>query len=165
MRKKVKVPSQPCTIPQWCQFTIVHFAYYNNRRLKITRERCQNIENQACLSHLLGPMRQACFPIWFCSVPLRQCSKSEVPEKTLLNACVCAKSFQSCSTLSEPMDCNSPGSSIHGILQVRILECVDMLSSRGPSQLRDQTHILCLLHRKVGSLPLPPHGKPPVHYY
>lgn len=27
MRKRVKVPSQPCTIPQWCQFTIVHPPY------------------------------------------------------------------------------------------------------------------------------------------
>ena len=35
---------------------------------------------------------------------------------------VCAKSFQSCLTLCDPMDCSLPGSAIHGILQVRILE-------------------------------------------
>ena len=29
---------------------------------------------------------------------------------------------QSCPTLCDPMDCNPPGSSIHGILQARILE-------------------------------------------
>ena len=29
---------------------------------------------------------------------------------------------QSCPTLSDPMDCSLPGSSIHGILQVRVLE-------------------------------------------
>ena len=29
---------------------------------------------------------------------------------------------QSCLTLSDPMDCSLPGSSIHGILQARILE-------------------------------------------
>jgi len=28
------------------------------------------------------------------------------------------------------MDCSPPGSSVHGILQARILECADMLSSR-----------------------------------
>ena len=29
---------------------------------------------------------------------------------------------QSCPTLSDPMDCSLPGSSVHGILQVRVLE-------------------------------------------
>ena len=29
---------------------------------------------------------------------------------------------QSCPTLSNPMDCNLPGSSIHGIFQARVLE-------------------------------------------
>ena len=41
-----------------------------------------------------------------------------------------AKSLQSCPTLCNPMDCNPPGSSVHGILQVRILEWVAMPSSR-----------------------------------
>ena len=36
-----------------------------------------------------------------------------------------AKSFQSC-----PMDCNPPGSSVHWILQARILEWVTLSSSR-----------------------------------
>ena len=40
---------------------------------------------------------------------------------------------QSCPTLSNPMDCSLPGSSLHGILQARILECVAMPSSRGSS--------------------------------
>ena len=42
-------------------------------------------------------------------------------EVTLL--CVCAKSLQLCLTLCDAMDCGLPGSSVHGILQVRILEC------------------------------------------
>ena len=29
---------------------------------------------------------------------------------------------QSCSTLSNPMDCSPPGSSVHGIFQARVLE-------------------------------------------
>ena len=33
-----------------------------------------------------------------------------------------AKSLQSCPTLSDPMDCSSPGSSVHGIFQARVLE-------------------------------------------
>ena len=38
---------------------------------------------------------------------------------------------QSCLTLFDPTDCSPPGSSVHGILQGRILEWVAMPSSRG----------------------------------
>ena len=30
--------------------------------------------------------------------------------------------IQSCPTLSDPMDCSPPGSSVHGIFQARVLE-------------------------------------------
>ena len=46
---------------------------------------------------------------------------------------------QSCPTLYDPVDCSLPGSSLHGILQARILEWVAISFSRGSSQLRDQT--------------------------
>ena len=36
--------------------------------------------------------------------------------------CMGAKSLQACPTLCDPMNCNLPGSSVHGILQARILE-------------------------------------------
>ena len=45
--------------------------------------------------------------------------------------------LQLCPTLCNPMHCNPPGSSVHGILQARILEWVAMPSSRGSSGLRD----------------------------
>ena len=54
---------------------------------------------------------------------------------------LCAQSFQSCLTLCDPMDCSPPGSSVHRILQAKILERVVMLSFRGSSQPRDQTCI------------------------
>ena len=38
------------------------------------------------------------------------------------DACVCVKSLQSCLTLCDSMDCSPPDSSVHGILQARILE-------------------------------------------
>ena len=47
---------------------------------------------------------------------------------------VCAESLQSCLTLCDPMDCSLSGSSVHGILQARILEWVAMPSSRGSSR-------------------------------
>ena len=37
-------------------------------------------------------------------------------------AAAAAKLFQSCPTLSDPMDCSLPGSSVHGIFQARVLE-------------------------------------------
>ena len=47
--------------------------------------------------------------------------------------CMCAKTLQLCPTLCNPMDCSPPGSSVHGILHIRILEWVAMPSSRGSS--------------------------------
>ena len=43
----------------------------------------------------------------------------------------------------DPMDCSPPGSSIHGISQVRILEWVAISLTRGSSQPRDWTRIAC----------------------
>ena len=43
--------------------------------------------------------------------------------------------------LCDPMDCSPPGSSVHGILQARILEWVAISYSSGSSQLKDQTCI------------------------
>ena len=51
--------------------------------------------------------------------------------------CVHAQSLQLCLNLFNPMDCSPPGSSLHEILQTRILEWVAMPSSKGSSQPRD----------------------------
>ena len=56
--------------------------------------------------------------------------------------CFCLAA-QSCPTLCDPMDCSPPGSSVHGISQVRILEWVAISFSMGSSQLRDQTCVSC----------------------
>ena len=50
---------------------------------------------------------------------------------------------QSCLTLCNPMDCSPPGSSVHGILQARILEGVATPSSRGSSWPRYQIPVSC----------------------
>ena len=52
-----------------------------------------------------------------------------------------AQLLQSCPSLCDPIDCNPPGSSVHGVLQAQILEWVAKPSSRGSSQPRNQTHI------------------------
>ena len=62
---------------------------------------------------------------------------------------MCAKLFQSCLTLCDPVDCGLPGSSVHVISQARILKWVATSSSRGSSQPRDQTHISCGLRKPL----------------
>ena len=56
-------------------------------------------------------------------------------------AAAAAKLFQLSLTLCDPMDCSPPGSSVHGILQVRILEWVAISPSRGSSWARDRTWV------------------------
>ena len=51
---------------------------------------------------------------------------------------------QLCLTLCDPMDCSPPGSSVHGILQARILEWVVISFSRGSYLPKDQTHVFCV---------------------
>ena len=50
---------------------------------------------------------------------------------------------QSCRSLCDPTNGSPPGSSIRGILQARLLECVAVSFSRRSSRLRDRTHISC----------------------
>ena len=64
-----------------------------------------------------------------------------IPSQLFHSPCTCAKSLYSCLTLCDPMDYNLPGSSVHGILQARILEWVAISHSRGSSWPRDQTHV------------------------
>ena len=55
---------------------------------------------------------------------------------------------QSCPTLCDPINCSLPGSSLHGILQARILEWVAISFSRVSSRLRDRTQVSCIAGRR-----------------
>ena len=52
-----------------------------------------------------------------------------------------SETTQLCPTLCDPMGCSLPGSSVHGILQARILEWIAISSSRGSSWPRDWTWV------------------------
>ena len=54
---------------------------------------------------------------------------------------------QSYPTLCDPMDCSPPGSSVHGILQARVLKWVAIPFSRESSQPRDWIQVSCLAGR------------------
>ena len=72
---------------------------------------------------------------------------------------MCTKSLQSCSALCDSTDCSQPGSSVHGILRVKILECVVMSSSRGSSRPGDQTRVSCGSCTAAGFFTTEPQGK------
>ena len=71
--------------------------------------------------------------------------------------------LQSCLTVCDPVDCNPTGSSVHGILQARILERVAVLSCRGSSQPRDLIRFLMSPALQADSLPAKLPGKPQCH--
>ena len=58
-----------------------------------------------------------------------------------------AQSLQSCPTLYDPMGCSPQGSSVHGILQARILEWVAISFTRGSSQPNIQIRVSCIVGR------------------
>ena len=60
---------------------------------------------------------------------------------------VCDLVTQSCPTLCNPMNCSPSGSSIHEILQARIMEWIAIPFSRGSSCPRDQTQVSCIVGR------------------
>ena len=78
-----------------------------------------------------------------------------------LHACVHILShFSRVQLFETPMDCSPTSSSVHGILQARILERVAMPSCRRSSRHGDGTPVLCLLPWEAGSLPLASPGEP-----
>ena len=71
----------------------------------------------------------------------------EALNKSSLNFLMLFLVIQSCPTLCDPMDCSPPGSSVHGVLQARILKWVAIPSSRGSSQPKDWTQVSCIKGR------------------
>ena len=63
------------------------------------------------------------------------------PERVTDDLWVCILSHLSLVQDCDPMDCSPPGSSVHGILQARILDWVSMPYTKVSSQPRDQTCI------------------------
>ena len=73
------------------------------------------------------------------------CSSSNIPEPAMK---VKVLVTQSCLTLCDPMDCSPSGSSVHGILQARILEGIAISFSRVSSWPRDRTRISLTVDRR-----------------
>ena len=81
--------------------------------------------------------------------PTRLCCEPPLlalPRALLEHHSVCVSRFSRV-WLWDPMDCSLPGSSVHGILQARILEWVFIPFSRGHSWPRDWTQVFCIAGR------------------
>ena len=92
-----------------------------------------------------------------CLPRLKLCSWF-LPQTLCVCVCVCVLVAHLHPSLCDSMDCNPPGSSVHGIFQVRILEWVSVSFSRGSSWLRDWTHISMSPVLQVDSLSLSHQG-------
>ena len=55
---------------------------------------------------------------------------------------------QSCPTRCDPMDWSLSGSSVHGIVQARVLEWIAIAFSRGSSRPRNRTQVSCIAGRR-----------------
>ena len=93
--------------------------------------------------HGTGTVSPSSYSLWFllddsCFATL--CSFLPYSKGNQLHVYVWS-ALQLCPAFCDPMDCSPSGSSVHGILQARILEWVALPSSRGSSPPRDGPHI------------------------
>ena len=89
----------------------------------------------------------------------RPLSKKKVFVSVCVRACVCVRP-QLCPTLCDLMHYSPPASSVHGILQARILEWVAISFSGGSSRLRDGAQVSASPALAGGSCTIEPPGHP-----
>ena len=95
-----------------------------------------------------------------CVLCRNQILKLDSRSQVNLNA-VCVKSLQSCQTLCDPMDCNPPGSSVHGDSPGKStgVGCHALLQGIFLNH-GSNSHLLSLVHWQADSLSLAPPAKP-----
>ena len=124
------------------EHTYTHVPYLTRttattETIKLELPQISSLNLSLCLFFQINHFKKSLGGDYKCNVEIQMC---------LTMRCVHmhVQSLQSCLTLCDSMDCNLPGSSIHGILHARILEWVAVPSLRGSSQLRDWTRIFCI---------------------
>ena len=95
-------------------------------------------------------------PCFWCELQL--CLQSFSFDLALVYACMCAKLLQSCLALFDPLDCSLPGSSVHGILQARILTGSPLPGDLPDPGIKPASLVSPAL--QSNSLPTEPTGKP-----
>ena len=121
--------------------------------------------NSLCCACLESPMNRGAWRATNSRTRLKdlartgRSAKAAVTIQQLLEACVHPVA-QLCPTLCDPLDCSPPGSTVHGILQVRTLEWVAIPFSRGIFLTEGSNlHLFCLLHWLADSSSLVPPGE------
>ena len=143
-----------------CIFLLPGIALYSpgvaylNLTACLTDPDVSNIDLE-CVSTSLGwpPNSLVSTPIW--DVYL-------ISQVSAMTWCMHAQSLRSCPTVCNPMGHSPPGSSVHGILQARILESIPMPSSRGSSWLKTEPVSPAL---QADSLQLSHQGSPIMTWY
>ena len=128
------VLSGPWWSPEWCKLGI-SAAY--SRAIEV-------ISSEGWWEPQIRPLGTTVTPamgLTQVASALLPCSYSSLYISAFIYRCVHA---QLCPTLCDPIDCNLPGSSVHRILQARILEWVAISSYRGSSLPRDRTCMSCV---------------------
>ena len=129
----------------------------------LTSTEAVNIENwlslTICLKSTVGVTRSGMFSTTFLIRSQNQAHSGRVGPwarsflletvSCLLRGCFCCLLTKSWLALYSPMDCSTPGSSVHGISQARILEWVAISFSRGSSPSTDRTHVSCIVGRML----------------
>ena len=90
--------------------------------------------------HFISSYFRICQPLSLS--PFLMCIQHEARSRPFKNCtwdtCLHSKLLQLCLTLCDPLDCSPPGSSVHGILQTRILGGLPCPSQGGSFRTRDQ---------------------------
>ena len=143
------------TLSDWTELNLV--VQWLRICLPMQRTQVQSLvqEDSACLRanksvdhNYSSPCAQSLCSTTRETISMRSPHTREQPllQETRESLHVPAKLLQSCLTLCDPKDYSLPASSVHGILQARILEWVALPSSRGSSQPRGGTQVSCRLY-------------------
>ena len=106
-----------------------------------------------CLAHILLahltklhciPLAPPAVRLWGAAAEKSQKSRPNPVICKLVAGCIVVYLLSCDQLFCDPMDCGLPVSSVHGILQARILEWIAISFSRGSSWPRDWTHVPCI---------------------
>ena len=133
-------------------------------------EQCNQFLMQGKLMHHIGPnirgRRNLVLSVgWWCLTHVQVARRhlGLLPKHHVIAQCVCLVA-RPCWTLCDPMAWSPPGSSVHEMLQARILEWAAISFSRGifPTQ-ESKCLLLCLLHCRLTFYPLSHWGRTVQH--